>query len=394
LRGDQQSHRRVIFVPFIDGFGGVERLVLALSRYMTECGIEHLVLCYRDSIGLAGYATWPLRVVQLNAKRHPLFEALSLRAWMARNLAADSKGAAPFLVFDLKGAFYAGICSNHFVLHLTDPPSLLAADISLAAPSLGGNLRLSKLIRPWQWHRMVRAEVVHRLNKKGTQKANSVIVMTTRIARELEALYDVRTVLIRPGVSPAPPRDHEVSARGLRFLSVSRLEESKRISWILRALKDLEALPTPLSHRIDWTLDIVGEGPSLQSLRTLVQELELSDRIVFHGWLPDATLETVYEQASIFLMPAVQGYGLPALEALCRRTPVILHSSSGVSEILGDTPWVEMFYSDQGADLACTIIAMIEKVERKALSPHSLPRIPLDVEWARQVCLECKWVAC
>ena len=33
-------------------------------------------------------------------------------------------------------------------------------------------------------------------------------------------------------------------------------------------------------------------------------------------------------------MPAVQGYGIPAIESLQRGIPVLLHRESGVSDIL------------------------------------------------------------
>lgn len=386
-----QSPPRVIFVPFIDGFGGVERLTLALSRYLYQQRIPHLVLCNRDSIGLERFAEWPLRVVQLNVKRHPLLEAWSLRAWVARHLTSFSRDAS-FLVFDLKGAFYAGACRHPFVLHLTDPPSLLAGDISKNAPSIAGNLRLSEFARPRQWIRVARAEAVHRLNTRGARKANDVIVMTERIAAEVEALYDVTPIIIRPGVSALPLREREARCRTVRFLSVSRLEDSKRISWILRALSDLEASPMPLSAEIDWKLDVVGDGPASKPLQELTQGLGLSNRVVFHGRVSDQTLEDVYGHASLFIMPAVQGYGLPALEALYRHIPVIAHSASGVSEILANTPWVEMLHGDKGADLSSAIVTMIQKINQKILTPESLPWIPVDSEWAAKICEVCKWV--
>ena len=43
-----------------------------------------------------------------------------------------------------------------------------------------------------------------------------------------------------------------------------------------------------------------------------------------------------------FLIPAVQGYGLPALEALYLNIPVVLNKSSRISEILKNNPWVQI----------------------------------------------------
>ena len=53
----------------------------------------------------------------------------------------------------------------------------------------------------------------------------------------------------------------------LRFLSVCRLEENKRIDWMLRSLAALEAREPPLHARKDWRLDVVGEGSREGELR-------------------------------------------------------------------------------------------------------------------------------
>jgi glycosyltransferase involved in cell wall biosynthesis len=92
--------------------------------------------------------------------------------------------------------------------------------------------------------------------------------------------------------------------------------------------------------RLNWGLDIVGTGSSESDLKKLAYELGIRDKVIFHGAVDDEALNGIYNAASLFVMPAVQGYGLPALEALSYRLPVILHADSGVSEVLAGCLWV------------------------------------------------------
>lgn len=72
------ERKRVIFVPFIDAFGGSERLVLDLSRFLYETGTPHVLACFRNTIDLQSYADWPLPLHQMRPNRNSVSEARSL----------------------------------------------------------------------------------------------------------------------------------------------------------------------------------------------------------------------------------------------------------------------------------------------------------------------------
>ena len=376
----------VIFVPFIGAMGGVERLLLSLSRYLHERGRSHGIVTFRDDIGLAKFATWPLPVHQLLPRRTVPHEMLALR----RHLAARSPHGS-VLVFDLKGAFYAAAATVPFVVHLTDPPSMLRADVSKDAPSLRGESAQRTLIRLLSSPRRLRGELAHRLNRRGARRARAVIVMTTLIADEVRRLYDVQPVLARPGIARAPkrPTDAEPApGHRIELLSVSRLEPSKRITWILEALG---ALDDAVLEGRQWTLHVVGDGSEAASLRALAASLYPDHQVIFHGGVDDARLEALYAHADLFLMPAVQGWGLPALEALARGIPVVMHQDSGVAEILSATPWVECVREAGAKALAKGVNRMVWRITSGQLSSQNHPEVPTDTHWARQLSMLCEW---
>lgn len=382
---------RVIFVPFIRAFGGVERLLLGLSRWLNDEGIAHRIVCFRDTIGLQRYAAWPLALSEIRAVRNPFVEAMALRRELGRLSVSDKN---PALVFDLKGAFYAGLSGHPFHSHLTDPPSLLGSDITKDAPSARVAMGMDPTVGPGGRAPALRAELVHRVTRITVRQARSVTAMTEHIAAELNALYDVTPTVLRPGVAPTVDGlriKQRTSDTPVRLLSVSRLESSKRLSWILRAVAELEGAPHPWSESVDWRLDIVGEGTCGSKLREMTRELGLGGRVQFLGQVPDARLEEVYREASLFLMPAVQGWGLPALEALMRGVPVVLHEQSGVAEILGGNLWVEFIRDHDGRDFASAIERMVVRIQSGRLATEVPPRVPTEAEWAAALARQCGW---
>ena len=127
-----------------------------------------------------------------------------------------------------------------------------------------------------------------------------------------------------------------------------------------------------MSKKIDWCIDLVGEGSQRELLQKLAANRGIAESLVFHGKISDERVEKLFADARLFLMPAVQGYGLPALEALARGVPVVLHRESGVSEILRGTPWAEII-EDSSDELALAINTMVERIRSDELKKIPMP---------------------
>lgn len=66
------------------------------------------------------------------------------------------------------------------------------------------------------------------------------------------------------------------------------------------------------------------------------ETMKQRDNIIFTGFIPDAQLPQIYENASLYVFPSFyEGFGLPALEAMNYGLPVIAASNSCLPEILG-----------------------------------------------------------
>jgi glycosyltransferase involved in cell wall biosynthesis len=174
------------------------------------------------------------------------------------------------------------------------------------------------------------------------------------------------------------------------LLSVGRLEPNKRVEWILEALSVLEQRIVPLSREVDWHLEIVGDGGEMNNLKARCQQLGLGNRVVFHGFVPDEQLDGVYERANLLVMPAIQGFGIPVMEALAKEIPVVLNRDSRVSELLAGSRWVEIVDDGPGG-LAEGIRKMSCICARENFDLGPPPCIKSDAQWFEEIADLCGW---
>lgn len=72
-------------------------------------------------------------------------------------------------------------------------------------------------------------------------------------------------------------------------------------------------------------------------LRAMVRRLELDDRVVFTGFVPDEDLVFLYNGALGLVQPSLmEGFGLPPVEAMACGAPVLASAAGSLLEVVGD----------------------------------------------------------
>jgi glycosyltransferase involved in cell wall biosynthesis len=351
--------------------GGAERSCLALARWLHEQGLPSHFVTYQDKVGLERFASHSLPVVQLKPAMDPVHKVQALR----RYFRSRPRGPQPLMsgYQTAMHASLAGVKGFHCLMHDT--------------PSLFGDAQEQKSVG-----NRVRRFISDKITAHGLAGGGQTIVTSTYLHGETRRVFGVDPTIVRMGGLAQTTVFRERPVDGsLRMLSVSRVEANKRIDWMVRALAVLEHGTEALSQKVDWRLDVAGKGSHLERLQGLAQELRVDDRIRFLGFVSDAQLQDLYEDAHLFLMPAVQGYGIPAIEALRRGIPVLLHRESGVSDILLETPWATVMEGDERAMLPALSRA-IDLVREGRQLKIALPDLPTEDSWAAEVGRLCGWI--
>ena len=80
-----------------------------------------------------------------------------------------------------------------------------------------------------------------------------------------------------------------------------------------------------------------GDREHRKELERLAGSLGVADRVLFPGLIEDAHLPAVYSGCALFVLPSLmEGFGLPALEAMACGAPVAASNRAAIPEVVGD----------------------------------------------------------
>lgn len=115
----------------------------------------------------------------------------------------------------------------------------------------------------------------------------------------------------------------------LDFVFVGRLVSQKGCDTLIRACYDL---------KLPFKLTIIGDGPELERLKIMAQQLELSEHITFTGTLKSTEITAVLNRHKVMIIPSngKEGFGIVALEGLACGCRIIASDSGGLAEAVGD----------------------------------------------------------
>ncbi|WP_372367039.1 glycosyltransferase [Candidatus Uabimicrobium sp. HlEnr_7] len=118
--------------------------------------------------------------------------------------------------------------------------------------------------------------------------------------------------------------------RPIKFITVSRLIERKKIKETITAL-------SKLPKKINWEYHIVGCGEEEQNLHSQVIQLSLEEKIHFHGFQSRQWISSQLRQMDIFIMVSTrETLGLVYLEAMASGCIVVGAKNWGIDGIISE----------------------------------------------------------
>jgi len=91
--------------------------------------------------------------------------------------------------------------------------------------------------------------------------------------------------------------------------------------------KNAELVPKILSHIIDlqWRCVMVGNGPQMKQVRTLITENHLESRIILTGWISPQEVDDTLLNGDILLMPSLrEGMPMVGLQGLASGSALVM----------------------------------------------------------------------
>ena len=111
------------------------------------------------------------------------------------------------------------------------------------------------------------------------------------------------------------------------LLHVGTIENRKNLLTILKSITEL-----PKQH-----LAVIGSGKKYKTkCLNYIKKHKLNDRVSFLSKLSIEEIAAIYQKSTIMIYPSIfEGFGIPILESLFSKTPVITSKGSCFSEVGG-----------------------------------------------------------
>ena len=181
---------------------------------------------------------------------------------------------------------------------------------------------VAKIVSRWEWAAMERLAKRHKVVVLGEDLAHSFSRYKENVTLGFTSLIREDQIVREKRFQPSDT---------LELLTVGRLSQEKGIEWALRAIVLLKQRGVVVRYTV------VGDGPDLERLCLLADELGIGTEVNLVGAKPYSDLPNLYQASDIFILPSqTEGVAKVLLEAMAYRLPIVATKVGGTPWVLGD----------------------------------------------------------
>ncbi|WP_199120370.1 glycosyltransferase family 1 protein [Pedobacter sp. ASV28] len=214
-------------------------------------------------------------------------------------------------------------------------------------------------LRKPNYYKFIDRKIYTLKSRYACKNANRIIAISERTKQDIVALYHIDEKKIDVVYqscddlfkTPSSVQKKEEIRKKYNLpaqyiLSVGTIEERKNLNLLVEALAKVDS---------NYTLIVIGKNtPYLKKVQQTITKMNLGNRVVFLNDVPFEDLPTIYQLANLFVYPSFyEGFGIPIIEAIYSKTPVIGATGSCLEEAGGpDSLYISPYHAD---DLATAI---------------------------------------
>ena len=163
------------------------------------------------------------------------------------------------------------------------------------------------------------------------KKAAAIIAVNSDVNKHLRV--HPRKLVLMPAVATNDMLESRSKKEGFQIISVGRFVALKGFDIVIRSFGNFFRRLNA-SEKKTVRLVIVGNGPELDLLRSLIAQEGLSEHVEMILWIERAAIRQRYSDSTAFFFPSHEGAGMVVPEALSCGLPVICFDNAGPGEFI------------------------------------------------------------
>ena len=312
---------------------GVSTSLQRLAEGMKARGHSILVIAASPSGNYFVDESNGMKVVGLPSHRNPMAVNQRFMLWQKKMMAQELETFSPDLIH-IHDPLFAGLCGLLFAKRRRIPivftVHLQPNAVSLHFPPVPG----------------LKSIIESATSAYGTwllEQCDAVVAPSQTVFDAIKQKRSHGVHLISNGVDTGafrPTQSKPAESRALRrkfgiptispiILHVGRISKEKQIETIIQ-------ISAKAMRKTDAQLLVVGDGPGKRDLLDLCDDLGISDRCHFPGFVQfHEGLPAIYRMASVFVMASeVEAQGLTVLEAAASGLPILAFNASAMTKLV------------------------------------------------------------
>ena len=351
-----EKKKAVLFSGMFLGVGGLERLLLEEVKYLEKSGFETHVLSYNYNEEVLFNQTYRANIEQVGYRASSkylllqvIYKIASMYALRRRIrqikpdiiLVASIWGCLSFYFATLftRYSYSTHIHGTIFWFHddLLKYTFIHRRVFNEIRESVIGHKEFIPTERPKVgWMERIANEFLALAIYRAVRKAKKIFVLSNQMKWEVGKLYGKEAVVLKGAITKEflsyKPKQNIKEKLGLHnkkmILNVNRLELRKRVDLLIKAFKQL-------SGRVkDAVLVIGGTGEDEEKLKNLAEQLNISDKVRFMGYIREEELLDYIAACDVFVHPNWADFAIAAYEPLALQKKVVWSTEMEIDEHL------------------------------------------------------------
>lgn len=203
---------------------------------------------------------------------------------------------------------------------------------------------------------------VYNVEKWGMQEADRVIAVSELTRQIIIKEYGIppeKVRVVHNGIDESTKpvgagwkRMRSLRASGYKVvLFLGRITIQKGPDYFIRAAARV------LEHNPKVMFVVSGSGDMEESVMKLAAQLNISQNVLFTGFLSGGDRHEMYTSSDLFVMPSIsEPFGITPLEAMKLGTPVLISKQSGVSEVVQHALKIDFWDVDEMANKILAVV--------------------------------------
>ena len=242
-----------------------------------------------------------------------------------------------------------------------------------------------------------------------TYESTEVIVNSNYMKNELQRLFGLPFEKINVVPNGVNNTNYSGIERDYDFRRRFAMDNEKIILFMGRLVYEkgvqhlIAAMPKILEHYHDAKLVIAGTGGMLEELKREAENLGISNKVYFAGYLKGKDVAKMYKAADISVFPSTyEPFGIVALEAMLAEVPVVVSDIGGLNEIVEHRQTGMKSYCGNSNSIADSILELlfdhqlcnniVKKAKAKVRNEYNWNKIAQDTHFTYQKAI-CETVA-